>query len=63
MTRVVGLLLSFEFRQQVVHKEPCVVLTVDSGDHVDQCRWRECAGKHEVAEALRRLADRLEGKL
>ena len=63
MIKVAGPLLRFEFRQQVVHKDPCVVLVVDSGCRVDQCRWRECAGPAEVAAALRRLADRLEGKV
>lgn len=61
---IVGDLLGFDLRPQVIRKEDHVVLEVTGpDDQVAACKWHLSAGRQEVAESLRRLADRLEGKL
>lgn len=61
---IVGDLLGFDLRTQLVRREDFVVLEVTGPDEqVTACKWHLSAGRQEVAEALRRLADRLEGKL
>ncbi len=59
-----GDLLGFDLRPQVIRREDHVVLEVTGpDDQVTACKWHLSAGRQEVAESLRRLADRLEGKL
>ena len=61
---IVGDLLGFDLRQQLIRRGDYVVLEVTGpDDQVTACKWHLSAGRQEVAEALRRLADRLEGKL
>lgn len=61
---IIGDLLAFDLRPQVIRKEDHVVLEVTGpDDQVAACKWHLSAGRQEVAEALRRLALRLEGKL
>ena len=61
---IVGDLLGFDLRPQVIRREDFVVLeVVGPDDQLTACKWHLSAGRQEVAEALRRLADRLEGKL
>ena len=61
---IVGDLLGFDLRPQLIRHEDYVVLEVTGpDDHLAACRWHLSAGRQEVAEALRRLADRLDGKL
>lgn len=61
---IVGDLLGFDLRTQLVRREDFVVLEVTGpDDQIAACKWRLSAGRQEVAEALRRLALRLEGKL
>lgn len=61
---IIGDLLAFDLRPQVVRREDHVILEVTGpDDQVAACKWHLSAGRQEVAEALRRLADRLEGKL
>lgn len=61
---IVGDLLGFDLRPQLVRREGYVVLEVTGpDDQIAACKWHLSAGRQEVAEALRRLADRLEGKL
>lgn len=61
---IVGDLLGFDLRPQVIRREDHVVLEVTGpDDQVAACKWHLSAGRQEVAESLRRLADRLEGKL
>ena len=61
---IVGDLLGFDLRPQIVRSEDFVVLeVVGPDDQLAACKWHLSAGRQEVAEALRRLADRLEGKL
>lgn len=59
---ITGNLLDFDLRPQVIRKEDYVVLEVISPEGKATCKWHLSAGKYEVAAALRRLADRLEGK-
>ena len=59
-----GDLLDFDLRPQVIRREDYVVLEVADREGLGSaCKWHLSAGRQEVAEALRRLADRLEGKL
>lgn len=61
---IIGDLLAFDLRPQVVRREDHVILEVTGpDDQVAACKWHLSAGRQEVAEALRRLALRLEGKL
>lgn len=61
---IVGDLLGFDLRPQVIRREDFVVLEVtDPAGQAAACKWPLSAGRQEVAESLRRLADRLEGKL
>lgn len=61
---IIGDLPGFDLRPQVIRREDHVVLEVtDPDDQVAACKWHLSAGRQEVAESLRRLADRLEGKL
>ena len=61
---IVGDLLGFDLRTQLIRREDFVVLEVTGPDNqIAACKWHLSAGRQEVAEALRRLADRLEGKL
>lgn len=61
---IVGDLLGFDLRPQLIRREDYVVLEVTGpDDQLAACRWHLSAGRQEVAEALRRLADRLEGKI
>lgn len=61
---IVGDLLGFDLRTQLIRREYYAVLEVTGpDDQVTACKWHLSAGRQEVAEALRRLADRLEGKL
>lgn len=61
---IVGDLLGFDLRSQLIRREDYVVLEVTGpDDEIAACKWHLSAGRQEVAEALRRLADRLEGKL
>lgn len=61
---IVGDLLGFDLRPQLVRREDFVVLEVTGpDDQLAACKWHLSAGRQEVAAALRRLADRLEGKL
>ena len=61
---IVGDLLGFDLRPQLIRREDYVVLEVTGpDDQLAACKWHLSAGHQEVAEALRRLADRLEGKL
>lgn len=61
---IVGDLLGFDLRPQIVRREDFVVLEVTGpDDQVTACKWHLSAGRQEGAEALRRLADRLDGKL
>ena len=59
---IVGNLLCFDLRPQVIRKEDYVILEVVGAEDKAACKWHLSAGKYEVAAALRRLADRLEGK-
>ena len=64
MDVIVGDLLGFDLRTQLIRREDFVVLEVTGPDNqIAACKWHLSAGRQEVAEALRRLADRLEGKL
>lgn len=61
---IVGNLLGFDLRPQLIRREDYVVLEVTGpDDEIAACKWHLSAGRQEVAEALRRLSDRLEGKL
>lgn len=61
---IIGSLLGFDLRPQLIRREDHVVLEVTGpDDQVAACKWHLSAGRQEVAESLRRLADRLEGKL
>lgn len=61
---IIGDLLGFDLRPQVIRREDHVVLEITGpDDQLAACKWHLSAGRQEVAEALRRLADRLEGKL
>ena len=61
---IVGDLLGFDLRPQLIRREDYVVLEVTGpDDEIAACKWHLSAGRQEVAESLRRLADRLEGKL
>lgn len=61
---IVGDLLGFDLRPQVIRREDFVVLEVTGpDDQIAACKWHLSAGRQEVAEALRRLALRIEGKL
>ena len=61
---IVGDLLGFDLRPQLIRREDFVVLEVSGpDDQLAACKWHLSAGRQEVAEALRRLADRLDGKL
>lgn len=61
---IIGDLLGFDLRPHVVQREDHVVLEViGPDDKITYCKWHLDAGRQEVAVALRRLADRLEGKL
>lgn len=41
----------------------CIVLELSLRDGLIICRWELDANQYQVAAALRRLADRLEGKI
>lgn len=61
---IIGDLLGFDLRPQLIRREDYVILEVTGpDDQIAACKWHLSAGRQEVAEALRRLADRLEGKL
>lgn len=61
---IIGDLLGFDLRPRLIRREDFVVLEVTGpDDQVTACKWHLSAGRQEVAEALRRLSDRLEGKL
>ena len=61
---IIGDLLAFDLRPQLIRREDYVVLEVTGpDDKLAACKWHLSAGRREVAESLRRLADRLEGKL
>lgn len=59
-----GDLLDFDLRPHVIQREDFVLLEVSDKDGFrDVCKWHLDASRHEVAAALRRLADRLERKI
>lgn len=61
---IIGDLLGFHLRPQLIRREDYVVLEVaDPEGQAAACKWHISAGRQEVAEALRRLADRPEGKV
>lgn len=70
---IVGDLLGFDLRlhpgkktgstKRDVPEDYVVLEIVGPDDQLTACKWHLSAGRQEVAEALRRLADRLEGKL
>lgn len=60
---ITGDLFTFELRQQKIRKEEYIVLELRDNEHSIGCKWHLSAGRYEVAEALRRMADRLDGKI
>jgi hypothetical protein len=55
--------ISVDLHTQDVAGVPCIVLKLLIDGVCIACRWETDANQYQVAAALRRLADRLEGKI